>query len=319
LDPEHHRGIAARERRWHPRISRTQHTALALFGGPFYWTETRANVRPNARKPRSNGALRRTKGNDLNQHTIPQPQAVAIAQHQTEPAPVQTLDARLIHAELGVRHDFNHWMRLQIEKHSLTESVDFFGVSYKKVENPQGGRPSFDYALTQDAAVQIAAAHNSSKGRQMLKRLVRELKSAKATTTTAPVLVEHPTSPAALQKLEDRLSGIEGTMQAVADAVRSLEAFGPVDEIAGTYSIDDAAKMLRIAPDSMWLWLRQEKFLTKTTPAQRWIDSGHLTLKPSPWTHKETGERHIYLQPRVTAKGIVMLRKRLESQQEATR
>ena len=245
------------------------------------------------------------------QHTTPQPQAIVPA--QLLPSPSQSLlDARILHAELGVRRDFSNWIKDQVRKYGFVEGVHFLFVA-ENGDKYGRGRPTIERALTHKAAAEIAAGHNSPQGRRMLRRLLDDLERAKA-STPAPVVVEQ-TSPAALQRVEDRLSGIEGSLQAVADTVRSLEAFGPVDEIAGTYSIDDAAKMLRIAPDSLWLWLRQEKFLTKTTPAQKWIASGHMTLKPSPWTHKETGERHIYLQPRVTAKGVAMLRKRLEGQQ----
>src|ERR1700722_1735989 len=52
------------------------------------------------------------------------------------PAPATSLvNARDIHAELGVRKDFNYWMRSQIKKHGLTEGVDFFGVSCQMVGN----------------------------------------------------------------------------------------------------------------------------------------------------------------------------------------
>jgi anti-repressor protein len=247
----------------------------------------------------------------LQQNSSPRPQAptqlIPVSERHIGGAGVPTVDARELHGFLEVKTEFRNWISNRIEDFDFTEG-EHFAVT---VEKSRYGKPTKDYHLTLDMSKQLAMVERNDKGKQARQYFIECERRAKASA-----LVEQ-TSPAALRRVEDRLSSIEGSLQAVADTVRSLEAFGPVDEIAGTYSIDDAAKMLRIAPDSLWLWLRQEKFLTKTTPAQKWIASGHMTLKPSPWTHKETGERHIYLQPRVTAKGVVMLRKRLEGQEVA--
>ena len=76
---------------------------------------------------------------------------------------VQTVNARDLHAFLGVKRDFNRWMKDQIRRARLVEGRDY--LSYQLVGNlPQGGRPSTEYTLTVDAAKCIGMMSGTDKG-----------------------------------------------------------------------------------------------------------------------------------------------------------
>ena len=60
---------------------------------------------------------------------------------------VQTVNARDLHAFLGVAKDFSNWIKAQINRARLVEEQDFVVVA-QKGGNLQGGRPSLEYHLT---------------------------------------------------------------------------------------------------------------------------------------------------------------------------
>ena len=78
---------------------------------------------------------------------------------------VQTVDARALHAFLEVGKDFSTWIKDRIEQYSFEQGKDF-EVFTSFGENPQGGRPTKDYALTLDMAKELAMVERTPKGKQ---------------------------------------------------------------------------------------------------------------------------------------------------------
>src|SRR5260364_42722 len=62
-------------------------------------------------------------------------------------AQVQTVNARELHAFLEVGKDFSTWIKDRITQYSFVENQDF-AVFPEIGENPTGGRPSKESALT---------------------------------------------------------------------------------------------------------------------------------------------------------------------------
>ena len=75
------------------------------------------------------------------------------------------VNARELHAFLGVGKDFSSWIKKQIERCDLIEYQDF-EVFTQKGENLQGGRPTSEYALTLDAAKEISMMSQCERGKQ---------------------------------------------------------------------------------------------------------------------------------------------------------
>ena len=78
---------------------------------------------------------------------------------------VQTVNARELHAFLESRQDFSTWIKNRIEKYGFVENQDFV-VSHKKIENPQGGRPSKEYQISLGMAKELAMVENNDKCKQ---------------------------------------------------------------------------------------------------------------------------------------------------------
>lgn len=77
----------------------------------------------------------------------------------------RAVNARHLYAWLEIKKDFNFWMKRQIVRCDLTENQDF-EVFYQEVGNPQGGRPSTDYALSLNAAKEISMMSQTKRGKE---------------------------------------------------------------------------------------------------------------------------------------------------------
>lgn len=96
---------------------------------------------------------------------------IKIKTHQDQ----QVVDGRELHSFLESKKDFTDWMKHRIEKYGLIEGEDFTTFQGKS----SGGRPTLEFALTLDAAKELAMVEGNAKGRQARKYFIqceRELK-----------------------------------------------------------------------------------------------------------------------------------------------
>lgn len=96
--------------------------------------------------------------------TIPQP-LIDIEVHHVG-ADTHSVMARKLHAALGIGKDFTHWFKAQTKRGGFVDGEDYREVYVQQGENPLGGRPSVDFALTIDTAKHIALMSGTPKGRQ---------------------------------------------------------------------------------------------------------------------------------------------------------
>ena len=110
-----------------------------------------------------------------------------------EPKP--TVNARELHAFLGVGKDFTNWVKAQIERARLKENRDFLVYAQK---GEKGGRPSMEYFLTLDAAKHVAMMSGSDKGHEAReyfleceRRANQPMTMAERLLASAQLLVDH--------------------------------------------------------------------------------------------------------------------------------
>ena len=77
----------------------------------------------------------------------------------------RAVNARDLHSFLESKQDFSTWIKNRIDKYDLVENVDY-AVFHKFMENPNGGRPQIEYALTVDAAKELSMVEGNEKGKQ---------------------------------------------------------------------------------------------------------------------------------------------------------
>ena len=87
----------------------------------------------------------------------------------------ETIDAKKLHAFLGVGRDFSNWIKSRIKQYEFAENEDFIliplndqsGFSPKRAKTSNtGGRPSKDYFITLDMAKELAMVERNEKGRE---------------------------------------------------------------------------------------------------------------------------------------------------------
>ena len=82
----------------------------------------------------------------------------------TDTAGRSAVSGRELHEFLGIETEYMHWFR-RMSEYGFLENQDF-EVIVKKDENPQGGRPSTDHALSIDMAKEISMIQRSDKGKE---------------------------------------------------------------------------------------------------------------------------------------------------------
>lgn len=83
----------------------------------------------------------------------------------TEKDGKKAVSARELHRFLGSRKDFSSWVKDRITKYGLIENQDYI-VFTEIGENPKGGRPLTEYALTLDCAKELSMVEANDKGQQ---------------------------------------------------------------------------------------------------------------------------------------------------------
>lgn len=78
---------------------------------------------------------------------------------------IQTTDARNLHGFLEVGRIFAAWIQDRIAEYKFVEGRDFVVFSGSG-NNPQGGRPSREYAITLEMAKELAMVERTDKGRE---------------------------------------------------------------------------------------------------------------------------------------------------------
>jgi phage anti-repressor protein len=89
-----------------------------------------------------------------------------IIKQQINNETVNSVSARNLHNELGVKKDFSSWIKAQFKRGFFEENIDYV-VFTQKGENLKGGRPSIDYIVTLDTAKEIAMMSGTQKGKEV--------------------------------------------------------------------------------------------------------------------------------------------------------
>jgi phage anti-repressor protein len=91
------------------------------------------------------------------------------------------ISAKQLHKNLGINRDFSAWIKYSIERAMLDEGIDFT----PKKEESTGGRPSIDYILNRDSALNIivmSGGKNAKKCREIVIKTYKERETGLAHT-----------------------------------------------------------------------------------------------------------------------------------------
>lgn len=232
----------------------------------------------------------------------------------------QVVSARELHNFLESKQDFSTWMKNRIEKYGLIEKVDF-EVFHNFMENPKGGRPLTEYALSVDAAKELSMVEGNEKGKQA-RRYFIEVEKSYRNLSTQPSEIPQSFSEAlmlaAKQAAEIEKKELQLKLQApkvlFADAVATSERSILIGELAKIMHQNGVS----IGQNRLFEELRRTGYLGNkgeyyNTPTQRAIEQGLFEIKKTSIT-KPDGTVLVTTTTKVTGKGqIYFLNKFIKS------
>jgi len=194
---------------------------------------------------------------------------ISIAQGNIGDQTVQTVNARELHSYLEVGKDFSTWIKDRIDQYDFVENQDF--IVFPEIgENPKGGRPSKEYALSLDMAKELSMVERNEKGKQARQYFIECERRAKQGQQVIPQSLPEALRLAAKAIEErDRLA-LENKAkdEALAEAepkIRALERIASPSE--GSVGLRLAAKLLQMP---------ERKFL-QFVHSQGWIFRNHYS------------------------------------------
>ena len=88
----------------------------------------------------------------------------------------RTINARDLHEALESGQKFADWIKAKVINNPFfDEAIDYVEVFPTSTNNPQGGRPSRNYALTLDTAKKVSMAEQTARGNETIEGEVAEL------------------------------------------------------------------------------------------------------------------------------------------------
>ncbi|MBD2753756.1 antA/AntB antirepressor family protein [Spirosoma validum] len=99
------------------------------------------------------------------------------------------VSARELHSFFEVKTEFAKWSKRMFD-YGFTEGQDYSQVIVKNDDNPNGGRPMTDYALTLDCAKEIAMIQRTEKGKQARQYFIDKEKQLNSLLAPAPPSTE---------------------------------------------------------------------------------------------------------------------------------
>lgn len=199
---------------------------------------------------------------------------ISLSSAEINGATIETVNARDLHAFLEVGKDFSNWMKDRISQYGFAENLDF--VVFAEIgENPQGGRPAKEYAITLDMAKELSMVERNEKGKQARQYFIECERQAKQ----PPALND----PSALRGLligyTEKVIALEAKVEEDQPKVDFHDNFVNAD---GLYGLQNAARALACRPNLFIRHLKAEYLFyqgSALVPRVRFIQMGVFEVK----------------------------------------
>ena len=225
--------------------------------------------------------------------------------------PIQTCNARDLHAFLKVKARFNDWIRNRVEDFGFQENQDFITLTRLLVS---GGKRK-DYYLSLDMAKELAMVERNAKGKEARLYFIDCERIAKS-KTAVPALPSYPEALRQLADAIDRNGVLESQKLALEHQARENApkvAFAEDVVASGKeVTITVAAKILGMPPQKFRDWLRKNGFLYANAnhAMQTSIRRGLMVVRFASFNHSD-GTAGTSSTPHITGAGLFYFYQRL--------
>ena len=198
---------------------------------------------------------------------------------------VNAVSARALHAFLGNKDTFSHWINDRIEQFDFVEGQDFSNLG--EISPKMGkGRPRKDYAISIGMAKELCMVERNEKGKQARLYFIECEKIAKQKTALA-LPQDYAT---ALRALADQVDKAKQLEAKVKEDAPKVEYYDQLQEAPGEITFTRFAKLIGIQRKRLIDWLRANRYIygVSNTPYQTRIEQGLLVLRnPEGKTHSD--------------------------------
>lgn len=214
---------------------------------------------------------------------------------------VNAVDARSLHAFLGVKSRFNDWIANRISDFGFVENKDY-SIFTKNLAKPNRGRPTTEYILSLDMAKELSMVERTEKGKQARLYFIECERRAKEAAVAAPKVPQTLSEALRLAAdIEDQKLALEAKVREDAPKVEFCDA---VIKAHGDMLIREAAKTLGVRPTFLFDWLRSHDWITaRNEPYSERVKQNVLRPRVSNFEHPEKGPS-ITVTAHVTPKGL---------------
>ena len=165
-------------------------------------------------------------------------------------ASIQTVNARDLHAFLKSGKDFSTWIKDRVDQYGFTEHVDY-EVFTEIGENPSGGRPAKEYALSIDMAKELSMVERNAQGKKARQYFIECERKAKDPLTAL-------NDPAAMRGLllsySEKVLDLQGKLELAGPKTAFYDQFINSD---GLYGLQNAGRALSARPNLFIRWLKE--------------------------------------------------------------
>ncbi|WP_292325759.1 antA/AntB antirepressor family protein [Mesorhizobium sp.] len=221
-------------------------------------------------------------------------------------AAVQTVNARDLHAFLNSRKVFGAWINDRIEQYGFIENADFVVFS-QTGNNPQGGRPMKEYALSIDMAKQLSMVERNEQGQRARLYFLECERRAKAPSSVD--LNDPATLRGLLASYADKALELQKEVDQLRPSQIALERISMAD---GSLCITDAAKALQMQPKEFFARLQRNGWIFKRRGSDHYLGyeskvmAGYLEHKVTAVPRGDGSEKMVE-QVRITPKGLTKI------------
>lgn len=161
----------------------------------------------------------------------------------TEQNGKQAVSARELHHFLESKQDFSNWIKNRIEKYGLVENQDYSLLNNFIEQTGRGGHNRIEYALTIDAAKELAMVEGNEKGKQARQYFIECEKQLNKPKTQVELLLQSAQLLAEMERkqlaLENRIEAIEQRPE-VNGEIQHFSIMGYCNNIGKQISLNQA-------------------------------------------------------------------------------
>lgn len=224
----------------------------------------------------------------------------------------RAVDARMLHAFLESKQQFQDWIKNRINKYGFVENQDF--VSFHKIMKRETGATRVtEYALTIGMAKELSMVENNKKGKIARQYFIRCEKIATSGNVALP-----KDYPSALRELADNIeknTRLELESKQKDNKIKLLQPKADFADVAfnadGCVDIGQAAKILKLpfGRNTLFKKLREQGvfFVSKNEPKQRFVQAGYFYLTELPPIKRSDGSDFIVMKTICTQKGLAYI------------